>query len=82
MNFDEAFTSIGDTLKETAEKLGLSSDALNNFSAELDLVSEKGETLSEAQISEEITRISDAMIETLIPNLTSWRRRAKRQAIR
>lgn len=66
---DEAFGSIGDTLKETAEKLGLSSDALNNFSAELDLVSEKGETLSEAQISEEITRISDAMIETLIPNL-------------
>lgn len=66
---DEAFGSIGDTLKETAEKLGLSSDALNNFSAELDLVSEKGETLSEAQISEEITRISDAMIATLIPNL-------------
>lgn len=66
---DEAFGSIGDTLKETAEKLGLSSDALNNFSAELDLVSEKGETLSEAQISEEITRITDAMIETLIPNL-------------
>ncbi|MCB0250044.1 MAG: hypothetical protein KDI07_15825 [Anaerolineae bacterium] len=66
---DEAFGSIGDTLKETAEKLGLSSDALNNFSAELDLVSEKGETLSEAQISEEINRITDAMIETLIPNL-------------
>ena len=66
---DDAFGSIGDTLKVTAEKLGLSSDALNNFSAELDLVSEKGETLSEAQISEEINRITDAMIETLIPNL-------------
>ena len=66
---DEAFGSIGDTLKQTAEKLGLSSEALNNFSAELDLVSEKGETLSEAQISEEINRITDAMITTLIPNL-------------
>lgn len=74
---DEAFGGIGDTLKETAEKLGLSSDALNNFSAELDLVSEKGETLSEAQISEEITRISDAMIETLIPNLDELARKGE-----
>lgn len=77
---DEAFSSIGDTLKETAEKLGLSSDALNNFSAELDLVSEKGETLSEAQISEEITRISDAMIATLIPNLDELSRKGETSA--
>lgn len=66
---DEAFSSIGDTLKITADKLGLSSEALNNFSAELDLVSEKGQTLSEAQIAEQIARISDEMIATLIPNL-------------
>lgn len=77
---DEAFTGIGDTLKATAEKLGLSSDALNNFSAELDLVSEKGETLSEAQISEEITRISDAMITTLIPNLDELSRKGETSA--
>lgn len=77
---DEAFGSIGDTLKETADKLGLSSEALNNFSAELDLVSEKGETLSEAQISEEITRISDAMIGTLIPNLDELAKKGETSA--
>lgn len=77
---DEAFGSIGDTLKQTAEKLGLSSEALNNFSAELDLVSEKGETLSEAQISEEINRITDAMIETLIPNLDELAKKGESSA--
>lgn len=77
---DEAFTSIGDTLKSTADKLGLSSEALNNFSAELDLVSEKGETLSEAQISAEITRISDAMIDTLIPNLDELSKKGETSA--
>lgn len=77
---DEAFTSIGDTLKSTADKLGLSSEALNNFSAELDLVSEKGETLSEAQISEEINRISDAMIATLIPNLDELSKKGETSA--
>lgn len=77
---DEAFGGIGDTLKQTAEKLGLSSDALNNFNIELDLVSEKGETLSEAQISEEITRISDAMIATLIPNLDELAKKGETSA--
>ena len=77
---DEAFGSIGETLQNTADKLGLSSDALNNFSAELDLVSEKGETLSEAQISEEITRISDAMIDTLIPNLDELAKKGETSA--
>ena len=77
---DEAFGSIGETLQQTAEKLGLSSDALNNFSAELDLVSAKGETLSEAQISEEINRITDAMITTLIPNLDELAKKGEASA--
>jgi hypothetical protein len=77
---DEAFGSIGDTLKQTADKLGLSADALNNFNIELDLVSEKGETLSKAQISAEITRISDAMIDTLIPNLDELAKKGETSA--
>lgn len=77
---DEAFGSIGDTLKITADKLGLSSEALNNFSAELDLVSEKGQTLSEAQIAEQIARISDEMIATLIPNLNDLSKKGETSA--
>lgn len=69
---DETFTDIGNALQQTAEKLGLSSDSLSNFSAELDLVSEKGETLSEVQIGDEIARISDEMAKTLIPNLDEF----------
>ncbi|MBX3629309.1 MAG: phage tail tape measure protein [Nitrosomonas sp.] len=77
---DEAFGAIGNTLQQTADKLGISSDALNGFSASLDLVSAKGEALSDAQISDEITRISDAMIATLIPNLDDLAKKGETSA--
>lgn len=77
---DEAFGAIGNTLQQTADKLGISSDALSSFSAELDLVSAKGEALSESQISDEITRISDAMIATLIPNLDDLAKKGETSA--
>ena len=66
---DDTFITLGKTMENTAEILGISSDGLNNFSAELDLISEKGETLSEAQISGAIADISNQMVESLIPSI-------------
>lgn len=66
---DDTFITLGKTMENTAEILGISSDGLNNFSAELDLISEKGETLSEAQISEAIAGISNQMVSALIPSI-------------
>ena len=66
---DDTFISLGKTMENTAKILGISSDGLKNFNAELDLVSEKGETLSEAQISDAIADISNQMVSALIPSI-------------
>lgn len=66
---DETFTTLADTLENTAEVLGISKDSLANFNAELDLTSEKGEQLSQEQISEAIADISDQMVRELIPSI-------------
>lgn len=74
---DEAFGAIGNSLKQTADMLGLSTGALDGFSAELDLVSEKGKTITEQQISDEIARISNEMAQSLIPNLDEFAKRGE-----
>lgn len=74
---DEAFGSIGNSLKQTADMLGLSTSALDGFNAELDLVSEKGKTITEQQVSDEIARISNEMAQSLIPNLDQFAKRGE-----
>lgn len=71
---DETFISLFDTLKNTAEILGISQESLKNFNFELDLISEKGETLSEQQISDAIADISNQMVESLIPGINELSR--------
>lgn len=66
---DDTFITLSTTLKSTADILGISADGLKTFNAELDLVSEKGETLSQQQISDAIADISNQMAETLIPSI-------------
>lgn len=66
---DETFTTLSDTLKSTADILGISSDSLKTFNAQLDLTSEKGESLSEAQIGDAIADISDQMVRGLVPSI-------------
>ncbi len=66
---DESFGAIASTLRNTADNLGLTTEGLDSFNAELRLVSEKGQAITQEQISAEIARISDAMIATLLPNI-------------
>lgn len=74
---DEAFGAIGNSLKQTADMLGLSTGALDGFKAELDLVSEKGKTITEQQVSDEIARISNEMAQSLIPNLDEFAKKGE-----
>lgn len=71
---DETFISLFDTLKNTAEILGISQESLKDFNVELDLVSEKGEMLSEQQISDAIADVSNQMVESLIPSINELSR--------
>lgn len=66
---DETFTALADTLESTADVLGISKASLAGFNAELDLTSEKGEQLSQEQISGAIADISDQMVRELIPSI-------------
>lgn len=66
---DEAFTSVADTLKSTGEVLGISTEGLKDFSFELDIISDKAKTLSEEQIAEVISDVSNEMVESFIPNI-------------
>lgn len=66
---NESFSEISKSLESTADILGISKEGLKGFNAELKITSEKGEALSEAQISGEIERIANQMVKALIPSI-------------
>ncbi|MBY0474220.1 MAG: hypothetical protein K2Q13_04050 [Nitrosomonas sp.] len=68
-------TSAG--LRKIGVDLGLSLDGINNFRHTIDLVSEKGEMLSDEQISEEIARITDGLARGLLPEVDSLAKRGE-----
>lgn len=66
---DEAFGAIATSIEATADVLGISTRALDDFNAELDLVSEKGEAITSEQVSQAIQAIGDDMVQVLIPTI-------------
>lgn len=66
---DKTFADISTAISETADRFGLSKDALNAVSVELDLMSEKGEAFTQEQIAEQIAHVSDEMVRGLIPTV-------------
>lgn len=66
--------AVGDSLNQIGEGLGLSTEALNSFQTQIKLVSENGKFLEEAQIAEEIARISNEMALSLMPNVEDFSR--------
>ena len=76
-------TSIRDitqSARDSAESLGLGTSAIDSFSRSVELVSEKGEFLTNEAISQELSRIADEMAEGLIPNLNSLRQAGETSA--
>lgn len=70
----ESFADVADALFKTGENLGISTDGLKGFNTELKLVSEKGKTITEEQISKEIERITDEMARGLLPTVDQFRK--------
>jgi len=75
---------INDTAKQTSaslrqvgQDLGLSTDGLESFRHEINLVSEKGKLLTEEQIGQEIATITDALARKLIPEVDNLAKRGE-----
>lgn len=71
-NINDTVSAVGDSLNSIGDGLGISTDALNAFQTQINLVSESGEFLEDAQIAEEIARISNAMAISLMPNVEDF----------
>jgi hypothetical protein len=67
--FNASANATSSALHQVADTLNISTDALDNFSTHIHLVSESGKALTEEQIAGEIQRISDEMIHSLIPGI-------------
>ena len=66
---DTTIQGFNQNLRGTAEVLGLGTQSLDGFSRSIDLVSEKGEFLSEQQIAQTLSDVGDHMANVLLPGL-------------
>lgn len=78
--FNETATGVSGSLKDIVKNLGISTDSLNSFNREINLVSEKGKFLTEEQISAEIAAITDQMITGFLPAITDLAKRGETSA--
>jgi len=78
--FNETATGVSGSLKDIGKNLGISTDSLNSFNREINLVSEKGKFLTEEQISAEIAAITDQMITGFLPAITDLAKRGETSA--
>ncbi|SFK91965.1 tape measure domain-containing protein [Nitrosomonas aestuarii] len=74
---DESIASTANSLTGVADKLGISKAALDEFSLSVDLVSEKGEALSDAQIAQVIANAAEQMATALIPEISNLANRGE-----
>lgn len=66
---NETVIGVSDGLRQIGSDLGLGANALDEFQTQVHLVSESGKFLTEEQIAQEIARISDEMVRTLVPSI-------------
>jgi len=57
------------SINTSAEILGVSTSALDNFSTSIDIVSEKGKALTDQEISAALDSVADSMANALVPGL-------------
>lgn len=60
---------ISSQIKAVSESLNISLDPLKDFNYRINLISESGKALTDAQIDGEISNISEAMVKVLIPSI-------------
>lgn len=66
---DSSIKGISSSFREISNNLGLSTSAIDNFSASINIATEKGKGFTEEQLAEEIGKISDKMALELMPSL-------------
>lgn len=65
------------SLRQIAKDLSLSTSGLDTFSHQINLVSEKGKALTEEQIGQEISNITEALARQLIPQIDTLSKRGE-----
>ncbi len=66
---DTSIKGISSSFREISNNLGLSTSAIDNFSASINIATEKGKGFTDEQLAEEIGKISDKMALELMPSL-------------
>lgn len=66
-NVNNTVTTVSRSLFDIGSNLGLSTSALEQFQTQIKLVSENGKFLTDEQIAEEIARVSDELVKSLLP---------------
>lgn len=80
----ELFGLINDTTKQTSsslrqigDDLGISTAGIDKFSHSINLLTEKGEMLTEEQIGQEIEKITDGLARSLLPQIDDLAKRGE-----
>ncbi len=66
---DNSIKGISTQFRGIAKDLGLSTSAIDNFSASINIATEKGKGFTDEQLAEEIGRVADKMALELMPSL-------------
>lgn len=66
---DNSIKNISSSFRSIAGDLDISTAAIDNFSASINIATEKGKGFTDEQLAEEIGKVSDAMALTLVPSL-------------
>jgi len=74
---NDTTTQVSTSLRMVGRDLGLSVDSIDAFSRSIELVSEKGKLLTEEQIANEISAITDELARGLIPEVDSLSKRGE-----
>ena len=72
--FDQAISGFNESLTQSADALGISSDSLDNFQRWVQLTATSAEGITESQVVQEIQNIGDHMANVLLPGLQNMRK--------
>ncbi|AKH37339.1 hypothetical protein [Nitrosomonas communis] len=74
---NETTASVSKSLYTVADSLHISKQPLDDFSTQIQVASESGKQLTEEQISAELIRITDEMVNALVPGIAEFSRKGE-----
>ena len=70
--FDESIQGFSLSIRASADNLNLSTKSLDSFNQQIEILSEKGEALTQERISEAIAAIGDTLAAQVLPNFREF----------